>query len=109
MVVLNHLNSVGKWLGECGQDGIDSFQEGWSLRSPSWHVTKALVNQPHQGMVIANLLEILCPVFNFRDWDHGIVVSWIRTKTHPQELATSHRGCGSGVLWFCHESLWWHV
>ena len=62
---------------ECGQDGIDLFQEGWSLRSVSWHIAEALVNQSHQGMVIANLLEILCSAFNFRDRDDCTWVSWI--------------------------------
>ena len=67
--LLKHLNSVWKWLGECGQDGIDSFQEGWSLRSVSWHIAEALMNQSHQGMVIANLVEIFCSALNFRDRD----------------------------------------
>ena len=38
------------------------------------------MNQPHQGMVIANLLEILCPALNSRDRDDCIRISWVRTE-----------------------------
>ena len=79
-------------MGECGQDGIDSFQEDWSLRSVSWHVAEALVNQSHLGMVIANLLEILCPALNFRDRDNCTRVSWIRTKCFLRKWPPSTEG-----------------
>ena len=118
--MLKHLHSVGKYLGESGQDGTDLFQEGWSLRSPSWYVTEALVNRPQQWMVIAELLEILCPALNFRDRNDHIRVSWIRTKCifrkwpPSTECVDDQDSIGvdvdfGGVLWFCHESLWWHV
>ena len=66
-------------VGECGHDGIDSFQYSWNPRLFSWHVAETLVNQPHQGMVIANL-EILCSALNFRDRDDCTRVSWIRME-----------------------------
>ena len=79
-------------MGECGQDGIDSFQEGWSLRSPSWHVTETLGKLPHQGMVIAKLLEILCPALNFRDRYDYIRVLWIRMRCILRKWPPSTEG-----------------
>ena len=121
MNVLKHLNSVGKWLGECGQDGIDSFQElglepQVSKLACYWGTGKL----PHQGMVVTYLLEILCPALNFRNRDHSIRVSGIRTEHIIGNWPPSTEGVDDqdsigiyanfwGVLWFCSESLWWHV
>ena len=44
---------------------VDLIIEGLSIRPLSWHIAKALMNQTHERMVIANFLKIFCPVLNF--------------------------------------------
>ena len=58
----------------------------------SWHIAEALVNHSHERIVIANLLEILCPALNFRGWDDCIWVPWIRTKCILRKWPPSTEG-----------------
>ena len=87
--------AVGAWQiawSSCARRGVVAgplvfvwppWGRGWSpgLVWPPWgRVAEALTNQSHQGMVIANLLEILCPALNFRYRNNCIRVLWIRTE-----------------------------
>ena len=58
----------------------------------SRHVAETLTNQSQEGMVVANLLEILCPAFNLRDRDDCTRVSWIRAKGFAGKWPPSTEG-----------------
>ena len=118
--MLKHLNLVLVSLWNSGCSSSDLAMDLGSLWPASWGITQTLADQPHQWVVLTDILEVLGSTIKFRNGHQHVWVSRVRAKDvvwkrpPATEHMDHHHTIGvavdfGGVGRSGHEGLWGHV
>ena len=78
--MLKHLNRVLVSLWNSGRSSSDLAKDLGSLWPASWGITKTLVDQPHQWVVLTDISEVLGSTLKLQNRKHHVWVSRVGAK-----------------------------